>query len=75
MTHSPNSIPEPTPFEKQLKAVIDGVTRSLTNFANSHKTLRRHMREGFRDVKEDSQEQQTAIMKYMKGIAEVSNKD
>ncbi len=75
MIHSTNSIPEPTTFEKQLKAVIEGVTRSLTNFANSHERLSRHMREGFRDVKEDSQEQQTAMRKYMKGITENSNKD
>ena len=75
MTTAPNSSPDPTPFERQAKAVIEGITRSLTNFANSHERLRRHMREGFRDVKEDSQEQQTALKEYFKGITDNSNKD
>ncbi len=75
MATAPNPIPDSSPFERQAKAVIEGITRSLTNFANSHERLRRHMREGFRDVKEDSQEQQTAMMKYMKGITENLNKD
>ena len=75
MTTAPSSSPDQTPFEKQLKAVIEGITRSLTNFGNSHERLRRHMREGFRDVKEDSQEQQTALKEYFKGITDNSNKD
>ena len=45
MTTSTNHSPEPSPWERQFNAVIEGVTRSLTHFSNVYDRMRRHHRE------------------------------
>ena len=40
-----------SPDERQLKAVIEGVTRALTNFCNVTDRLRRHTREDADQIK------------------------
>ena len=63
MTNSSNSIPDPTPFEKQLKAVVEGVTRSLTHFSNVYDRMRRHHRDDHREALALSTEIEAKIVK------------
>ena len=63
MTNSSNSVPDPPPFEKQLKAVIEGVTRSLTHFSNVYDRMRRHHRDDHREPLALSKEIEAKIVK------------
>ena len=63
MTTSTNHSPEPSPWERQFNAVIEGVTRSLTHFSNVFDRLRRHHREDHRESLKNFDELKAMIVK------------
>ena len=62
MTTSTNHSPEPSPWERQFNAVVEGVARSLTHFSNVFDRMRRHHREDHRESLENINELKAMIV-------------
>ena len=62
--------PTPSPNERQLQAVIEGVTRSLTNFSNVYERMRRHYREDHRQALDSREEIKAMIYQAKEELKE-----
>ena len=63
MTTSTIHRSEPSPWERQFNAVIEGVTRSLTHLSNVFDRMRRHHREDHRESLKNFDELKAIIVK------------